>query len=298
MKLRHHVTTLNFEFPYTEIHGSSFPPRRQLVSSSPISAGFCPSSSMFSILTALFVCSSLVCAWIDSPSSLLAYSHPHPLSRLVPVCACFHLSLSTFAVLTPHLPPHLQAVLTTDPQAYAYLCVLSSSLISVCCIHTPPLPSPLSLIGVHCTHTLLSRKLALYSSLIYVRRTHHPPCSPCLQVVDVLDSSFCSWLGSLYVYISCLIILNTIWGFLISIVFLVQKNDQLPIQGIKYCEPVAFIDQKQCRLQSPGSPGSFCRHDTTGTIYHVQEATNATEIYRMIMETMHQGTCVPRYSRY
>ena len=87
--------------------------------------------------------------------------------------------------------------------------------------------------------------------------------------------------------ISCLIILNTIWCFLITIVILVQKNDQLPIWGIKYCEPVAFLDQKQCRLQSPGSPGSFCRHNTTGTIYHVQETTNATEINRMTMETMH-----------
>ena len=129
LKLRHHVTTLNFEFPYTEIHGSSFPPRRQLVSSSPISAGFRSSSSMFSILTALFVFSSLVCAWIDSPSSLLASSH-HPLSHLVS-------SLCMLSFVFVHIC-RTQAVLTTDPQAYAYLCILSSSLISVRCIHTPP----------------------------------------------------------------------------------------------------------------------------------------------------------------
>jgi len=49
-------------------------------------------------------------------------------------------------------------------------------------------------------------------------------------------------------YISCLIILNTIWCFLITHVIMVQKNDQLPIRGFKYCEPVAFIDQKQCKL--------------------------------------------------
>jgi len=32
------------------------------------------------------------------------------------------------------------------------------------------------------------------------------------------------------------------------IVILVRKNDQLPIRGFKYCEPVAFVDQKQCKL--------------------------------------------------
>ena len=129
---------LNFKFPYTEIRCSSFPPPCQLVSSSPVSACFHPSLSMFSILTALFVCSSLVCAWIDSPSSSLVYSHPHPLYRLVSsLCMLSSVFVLVRRTHTP-LPPHLQAVLTTDSQAYACLCVLLSSLILICCIHTPP----------------------------------------------------------------------------------------------------------------------------------------------------------------
>ena len=101
---------LNFEFPNTEICCSSFPPPRQLVYSSPASASFRP-SSMCSILTAFL--------------------------SLFPVCMSFHLSLSTFTLLTPHLP-HLQAVLTTYPQAcVACLCILLSSIICVRCIHIP-----------------------------------------------------------------------------------------------------------------------------------------------------------------
>ena len=154
------MTTLNFEFPITEIRCSSFPPPHQLVYSSPVSASFHPSSSMFSILTAFL--------------------------SLFPVHTSFRLSLSTFTLLTSHLPPHLQAVLTTYPQAcVACLCVLFSSIICVRCIHIPPFFSSSpgsalssSLISVHRTHTPLS-------SLIYVRCTHHPPCSTCLQIVDV-----------------------------------------------------------------------------------------------------------------
>ena len=101
---------LNFEFPITEILCSSFPPPRQLVYSSPASASFRP-SSMCSILTAFL--------------------------SLFPVCTSFRLSLSTFTLLRPHFP-HLQAVLTTYPQAcVACLCVLLSSIIGVHCIHIP-----------------------------------------------------------------------------------------------------------------------------------------------------------------
>ena len=102
---------LNFEFPNMEICCSSLPPPHQLLYSSPVSASFCPSSSMFSILTAFL--------------------------SLFPVCTSFHLLLSTFTLLAPHLP-HLQAVLTTYPQAcVACLCVLLSSIIGVHCIHIP-----------------------------------------------------------------------------------------------------------------------------------------------------------------
>ena len=74
------MTSLSFEFPYMEIHCSSFPQPHQLTSSSPGSVGSHPASSMFSILTALFVCSSLVCVWIDLPH--LCWCHMHPLSHL------------------------------------------------------------------------------------------------------------------------------------------------------------------------------------------------------------------------
>ena len=128
---------LNFEFPKTEIRCSSFPPHRQLVSlskssSSPVSACF-PSSSTFSVLTALSICSCLVCACIHPLTSALAVTTLTP--HFSP-CFEFVHALSIFIHLTPHLPPHLQAVLITYPQAcVACLWVLSSSLI--CRIHTP-----------------------------------------------------------------------------------------------------------------------------------------------------------------
>ena len=88
------------EFRISQDENSLFflPPHRQLVSlskssSSPVSACF-PSSSTFSVLTTLLVCSSLVCVWI------------HPLTSVLAV-----------TTLTPHFSPCFEFV-----HAFVYLC--------------------------------------------------------------------------------------------------------------------------------------------------------------------------------
>ena len=105
-----------------EIRCSSFPPPRQLIYSSPVSASFHPSSSMFSILTAFlslfspYVLSS-VFVHIHPTHTPFASSSPGSASHLPPsmcsmsVCAYFCPPSSVFAVFTsPPFSPHLQAV--------------------------------------------------------------------------------------------------------------------------------------------------------------------------------------------
>ena len=146
---------MNFEFPNTEIHCSSFPPPRQLVYSSPVSVSFHPSSSMFSILTAFL--------------------------SLFPVHTSFCLSLSTFTLLTPHLPPHLQAVLATYPQArVACLSVRTFVLHHLCSPYSHP---PLFLLISRQWSFLISYRHSSYS---------HPPLPPLQKVCALVLPDICS----------------------------------------------------------------------------------------------------------
>ena len=66
----------------------------------------------------------------------------------------------------------------------------------------------------------------------------------------------------------------------------VQKNDQLRIQGLKYHEPVALVDQRQCKQQViildyialvylVASVDTEQQAQSRST-YHVQKTTNTT----------------------
>ena len=88
---------------------------RQLVSlskssSSPVSACF-PSSSTFSVLTALFICSSLVCACIHPLTSVLAVTtltpHFSPCFEFVHAFVYLHPSHTPFASSSPGSADHL-----------------------------------------------------------------------------------------------------------------------------------------------------------------------------------------------
>ena len=148
------MTTLNFEFPNTEIRCSSFPPPRQLVYSSPVSVSFRPSSSMFSILTAFL---SLFSPYVLSS----VFVHIHPTHT--------------------HLPPHLQAVPATYPQArVACLSVRTFVLHHLCSLYSHP---PLFLI--------ISRQWTFLVS--YWRSSYsHPPLPPLQKVCALVLPDICS----------------------------------------------------------------------------------------------------------
>lgn len=78
---------------------------------------------------------------------------------------------------------------------------------------------------------------------------------------------------------------------------LVQKNDQLPIQGLKYYEPVALVDQNQSEQHMIRLGYRALVHlvfsvdaeqqTQRRAIYHTQNTTNATEINKMTTVTIH-----------
>ncbi|EDR04796.1 uncharacterized protein LACBIDRAFT_330289 [Laccaria bicolor S238N-H82] len=57
---------------------------------------------------------------LSSSLTRVRRTHTHPLSLVFPVCACFRPSSSTFTVLTPPLPPHLQEVPTLKHVYHVY----------------------------------------------------------------------------------------------------------------------------------------------------------------------------------
>jgi len=158
-------------------------------------------NSLFFLPTTLSNCRAhtLLCL-VMSISSLFTILTPTPLSLLIsPLCVL----LSIFVHVCCTHTPHLQAVLTSYPQAYVVsLCVLSASIIHVHCTHTHtpflsssvcscPLPMfaecmlSSSLIALSYSHVDFSPSLKLVHSFV-LPYPNSPYSSPSL--VGVLSS--------------------------------------------------------------------------------------------------------------